>query len=330
VRVAVVGGGIFGCTAAAELAREHHVTLYERHSDLLHGAARAHQGRIHRGYHYPRDPHAGDLAVRAAEFESRFPGTVVVGGVHHYLIAEDSRVDVATYRRFVASAGLPWWPATPALVRADTVTACITVPERFVVADALRGTLRRDLAGVDLVLGAEADVDALAERYDFVVDATYGRHWPEPLQYEVCETVLVELGPQFAGQGFVVMDGDYISLDPHGRHHMLYDVRHSVHAVNDTPDHLVPLIDRGLVYTVHSRMDAMLATAGRFLAGLARPVYRGSYFTVRAVVPDDGTDARPTLIRTDGNVVRVLAGKMVSAPWAARQVANAVAAVPVP
>lgn len=331
MRVAVVGGGIFGCVSAAELAREHDVTLYERHGRLLAGASRANQGRLHRGYHYPRDPNAGELAGRAAEFENRFPATVIGGGVHHYLIAEDSRVDADTYRSFVADAGLPWWPTTSALVREGAVTACITVPERHVAVDALRATLVRELhdSGVDVAFGVEAAVDELAGQYDLVVDATYGRHWPEPLRYEVCETVLVGLGPQFAGQGFVVMDGAYISLDPHGRFHMLYDVRHSVHAVNEIPDHLAPLVDRGLVYTVHSHADAMLATARRFLAGLDQPVYRGSYFTIRAVLPDDGTDARPTLIRTEGNVVRVLAGKMVAAPWAAREIAKSIEMAPV-
>lgn len=326
MRIAVVGGGVFGCTTAIELAAEHDVTLYERHPGILLGATRANQGRIHCGYHYPRDPHAGELATRAAEFEARFPAAVVDGGAHLYLVAEDSRVDADAYRQFVRAAGLPWRPAVSAVVRSGAVTACISVPEGFVAVEALRATLRRELraAGVELVLGMDIGIDGLAERHDFVVDATYGRHWPEPLQYEVCETVLVDLGPRFARQGFVVMDGDYISLDPHGRHHMLYDVRHSVHAVNTVPGHLAPLIDRGLVYTVHSHMEAMLTTARRFLTGVDRPVYRGSYFTVRAVLPDDGTDSRPTLVRADGNVVRILAGKLVAAPWAARQVANAV------
>jgi hypothetical protein len=317
----VVGGGLFGATAATHLVRAgHDVTLYERHRELLFGATRANQGRLHRGYHYARDVHAVELWRQADEFEARFPDAVI-RSKSHYVIASD----LEAYRRFCDAAPLPWWPDSSPLVRN---LPHIAVPEVYVNVDRLRWQLRNELTGVRLRLGCDADPEQLASGYDWVVDATYGRYWSELLRYEVCETVLVQLGPQWTGQGFVVVDGEYCSLDPHGSAHMLYDVAHSVHAVNEVPDHIAPLIDRGLVYTVHSHIDAMLDSARRFFHELERPVYRGSLFTIRAVLPDDGTDARPTLVRVDGNVVRVLAGKMVAAPWAARQVANAIAMVP--
>lgn len=321
MKAAIVGGGLFGATTAVELARAGvDVTLYERHHDLLMGATRANQGRVHRGYHYPRDPHAAELATRAAEFEARF-GPALVESRQHYLVAADS--DAGAYEKFVHDAGLPWTPVESPLVRPGSVGASISVAERLVDADRLRAMLRGELAAVRVCCGTPADIEALAGEYDWVVDATYGRYWPEQLQYEVCETVLVDLDARFRGQGFVVMDGDYCSLDPRGRRHMLYDVAHSVHAVNEIPDYLAGLIDVGLVYSVHSHVEAMLNSARRFLH-IGHAIYSGSYFTVRAVLPDDGTDARPTLIREDGNVIRVLAGKLAAAPWAAKRVAEAV------
>jgi len=327
VRVAVVGGGLFGATAAVDLHRSGaNVTLYERHDDLLMGATRANQGRIHRGYHYPRDPNAGELSQHADRVAARFPGAVIRGNSHRYVIAADSRVDAEHYREFCASAGLRWMPATSWLVRSGTV---ISASEAFLDVRKARALLRRELHGVDVRCNAPTQIDRLAGSYDHVIDATYGRYWPEPLDYEVCETALIELPPRYRRQSFVVMDGPFISLDPHGPAHMLYDVRHSVHAVNEVPDHLSSLLDRGLVRTSHTHVDAMLDTARRFLSHLDSPVYLGSLFTVRAVLPDDGTDARPTLIRTDGNITRILAGKLCTAPWAAEQVASRLAAVPV-
>ncbi|HEY6012740.1 MAG TPA: FAD-dependent oxidoreductase [Candidatus Limnocylindrales bacterium] len=338
MRVAVVGGGLFGSLAAVELARAGvAVTLYERHGDLLMGATRANQGRIHRGYHYPRDPAAGGLAEHADRLVARLPGAVVQGNTHHYLIADGSLVDAVRYEQFCRAAGLPWQPSPSSLVLGDPVT--VRAPEAFLDVDRARTILRRELlaAGVRVLVGASgrtaADVDALTWHYDRVVDTTYGRYWPGPLRYEVCETALIELGPRYRGQSFVVMDGPYVSLDPHGPAHMLYDVRHSVHAVSETPEavpeYLAPLLDRGLVRTDHTHLPDMLATARRFLSLPDRPTYLGSLFTVRAVLPDDGTDARPTLIRTDGAVTRVLAGKLCTAPWAAEQVARQLAPVPV-
>lgn len=324
MRVAVVGGGIFGCTAAVELARTGaRVTLYERHPGLLMGATRAHQGRIHRGYHYPRDPRAGTLNRHADRLAARFPTAVVRSNTHRYLIAADSKLTDAEYFQFVVGSGLRWEAATSPLIRPDTVTARIVVPESFLDIDKARRVLHRELLAADarvLVGIDEADIGHLAGSYDRVIDATYGRYWPEPLRYEVCETVLLGLGPQYRAQSFVVMDGNFVSLDPHGEHHMLYDVQHSVHAVNEIPEHLADLLDRGPVRTQHTHLEAMLDTARRYLRDLGTPTYHGSLFTIRAVLPDDGTDARPTLIRQDGNITRILAGKLVTAPWAAEQV----------
>lgn len=326
MRVAVVGAGLFGATAAVEVARSGaSVTLYERHDDLLMGATRANQGRIHRGYHYPRDPRAGELSQHADRFAARFSGAVIHGNTHRYVIAEDSRVDAERYREFCRTAGLRWMPATSWLVRSGLVLAA---GEAFLDVRKVRAILRRELQGVDVRCNAPTNVGLLAQNYEHVIDATYGRHWPEPLRYEVCETALIELPPRYRGQSFVVMDGPFISLDPHGPAHMLYDVQHSVHAVGEVPEHLAPLLDRGIVRTKHTHVEAMLDTARRFLRHLGTPVYVGSLFTVRAVLPDDGTDARPTLIRTDGNITRILAGKLCTAPWAAEQVAQRLAAVP--
>jgi FAD dependent oxidoreductase len=54
--VAVLGGGLQGCCVAIELAmRGIRVTLFERNSTLLAGAATANEGKIHLGYTYASD-----------------------------------------------------------------------------------------------------------------------------------------------------------------------------------------------------------------------------------------------------------------------------------
>ena len=66
MKIAVVGGGLFGCTAAIYAARAgHEVHLLEAKRDLMRGATAGTFARGHRGYHYPRSPETGRESRRA-------------------------------------------------------------------------------------------------------------------------------------------------------------------------------------------------------------------------------------------------------------------------
>ena len=53
-KVAVIGGGIFGITAAFTLSQNNEVDLFEKNDDLITQASYVNQYRLHRGSHYPR------------------------------------------------------------------------------------------------------------------------------------------------------------------------------------------------------------------------------------------------------------------------------------
>lgn len=325
MRVAVVGGGVFGATAAVDLARAGAtVDLYEAQPDLLLGATARCQGRLHSGYHYPRSDSTAAAARDAApEFAARYP-QAIRRSAQHYVIAQDSRVSAAEYLAFCDRLGLPYEVVEPPQVHGAQL--CVRVPEAFVDVDVLRRMLRHDLAmaGVDVLYGTRGGPDMSG--YDLTVMATYGHPWSKPLRYELCEVALVEVA-RYEGQSFVVLDGDHVSLDPYGRVHMLYDVVNSVHSYGYAPDVYQDLLRRwGPVRTALSRWEAMLKTAGQHLRGLEPggqgvAIYHGSLFAIRAVLPDvDATDERPTLIERNGDVVSILAGKICTAVAAARQV----------
>jgi hypothetical protein len=332
MKAAVIGAGIFGCTAAIELARNGlEVDLFDRHGRILQGASRANCFRLHHGYHYPRDPQP-DLARDAARFAARFPDAIDRSARHYYCVAKNnSHVTGEEFLAFCDGLGLPYEQATPLQVLGSAVDACVRVPEATVNVKALRATLYRELAGVEFYPDTTIQPDQLTD-YDWVIQSTYGRSTSKVLRWEVCETALVRLGRQFAGRSFVILDGPFACLDPEPdtTEHVLYDVANSVHSANvgtapHIPAHLAPLVDRGRVFTAHTRVEAMLQTLRRFLGGVGIPEYCGSRFTVRAVLPDvEATDARPTLVERRGRVVSILSGKIATAVTAAEQVAGLV------
>ena len=54
MKIAIVGGGIFGLTIAAVLGKNgFSVDLFEEKKDVFMAASGINQFRLHRGYHYP-------------------------------------------------------------------------------------------------------------------------------------------------------------------------------------------------------------------------------------------------------------------------------------
>lgn len=332
MRAAVVGAGIFGCTAAIEMAQAgFEVDLFERRESILLAASRGNQGRLHGGFHYPRSlTTAREVRDAAPVFAARFPAAVGSPGAHYYLVAKDSRTATEKYLAFCDELELRYTTVDRhRLVRSDTVDLIVRAEsESFVDLVALRGVLRRELAAnaVRVVLNTPVSPEGLTSGFDVVVDATYGRMGTRPLRFELTEIALVRLGQQYAGLSFVVMDGPFVSLDPLAGTdlHMLYDVDRSIHHVSDeyeVPDAWVNLVDRGVKHVSTTRVDGMLHGAREFLTAVGMPEYQGSLFTVRAVLPDvDETDERPTLVERDRNLITVLSGKIATAVTAGRRV----------
>jgi glycine/D-amino acid oxidase-like deaminating enzyme len=345
--VGIVGAGIFGVTAAWELAAAGHaVTLYEQRDDILSGATSHNFFRVHRGYHYPRDiPTAVDARDGYDSFSQVFLAAFTAQVPHHYAIAvTDSLTTVEQFEQHCRQVGLRARRThLPELVP-GSVAACYEVDEAF-----YDTTLLRKVAW-ELLLSARVRVELrsgytardIANAHDFVVVATYGSLneilpalgcAPIDLQYELCEVPIVHT-PDLDRLSLVVMDGPFSSIAPYGNNcHVLADVVHSVHVrsvgrmnpgFRDYPRGLVSA--RALPPRM-SRIAPILASTRRFLASLEGAVHVGSHFAVRVVVPGlDSTDARQTVVRwASPRVMSILSGKVSTSVDTARLVAREIA-----
>jgi len=244
VSVGVIGGGIFGATAAWELAAAGlAVTLYEKRDDILSGTTSRNFFRVHRGYHYPRDlPTARDARDGFDSFAQVFSAAFTAPVPHHYAIAmADSLTTVEQFERHCDRVGLrARRTRLPELVP-GSVAVCFEVDEAY-----YDTTLLRKLAW-ECLLSAQVRVELrsaraardIARAHDFVVVAAYGSLneilpdlgcEPIELQYELCEVPIVHT-PDLDRLSLVVLDGPFVSVAPYGGNcHALYDLVHSVHA----------------------------------------------------------------------------------------------------
>jgi hypothetical protein len=342
-RVAVVGAGIFGVTAAVHLARAgHDVELFERSDRILSGASFANQYRLHRGYHYPRSKETALQSLRAEPaFREHYGEAVFTGGDHYYCIAaSETKTSCEQFEAFCRDVGLSYEPVTLDLVDPSMIAGSYRVTERLIDVEALVRLCRAKIerSGVNLKLNASFD-PTMARDYDLTVVATYANlnsTLPErvgtnrPFQFEVCEKPVVSLPPEFTGKSAVVMDGPFMCFDPIGRtgRFVLGNVVHAIHATNVAPEPIVdeaiaPMLDRGVVVDpAVTNIERFLEHGSRYIPGLRDARHLGSMFTIRAVLPHtDATDERPTQVTDLGDGwISIFSGKIGTCVEAAEEV----------
>lgn len=350
MRIAVVGGGLFGCTAAIKLAEEgHEVHLYEKGPGLLGAASGINQYRLHKGYHYPRS----DRTIRECKeglnsFKRLFGKSILTTNERYYAIAaKGSKTSPKKYLEVLEANRLPYKVEKPI---SKHLALLIRVKEDCVDPHMLRNEclIRLVKAGVEIHIKAEAG-PFLRSAFDKIVVAAYANNNAvlealdcplEKYQYEVCEkpVIALERNPEtwrthnYRNFSMVVMDGNFCSLDPFGStgNHVMGHVEHAIHSrnVGEFPEvawRLEGYLNNGIVKKpVGSRWGKIKRASQKYMPFLKDAIHIGSMFTVRTVLPKkDKTDERPTIVeQVDDQVIRVFSGKLGTASQASRTIVS--------
>jgi hypothetical protein len=250
--LAVIGGGIFGLTAALEAARlKMAVSVFERSANALQGASKINTGVVHLGYHYPRSMETVLQSQRgSAPFTERFSDCILSDFPKYYCVASEASLTSAeAYLAFCEQRHLPYrleYPPDPFLDR-ERVRLSIRVSEGIFDYRALRARLLEELnryRHVSLltqheVVGAAvlnhgdrrkrlqvlSNGSVTEQEFDCVLNASYANtnfvnslFGAEPLnlQYEVSEFVVLSIPWQDGPLAVTVMDGPFCTINPFG------------------------------------------------------------------------------------------------------------------
>ena len=338
MRVAVIGGGLFGCTAAALAAKHgHEVHLFEAKPKLMQGATSCCYYRLHRGYHYPRSLETGQESLSAEEsFRLWYGKAVIDGGQQYYAVPEDAKVTGPEFQGFMDALKLRY----RRIERHPSVNAkwVFEVEEPRVDA-AMLSILATDAveeSGVHVHVGRPA---GKLDGFDRIIVAAYAgtnqilkRLGLPQVEYkfQVVEKPIVALPAAFANTSIVVMD--HCCVDPHQYTdcHAIGHVSATFHHENVgieplVPLHLLPYVERGVVrerdgYAV-SRINDVVRAMADVIPAVRGCEYMGSMYSVRALLAgQESTDARPTLLRRlSDQVAQIFSGKLGTAVVAAEQ-----------
>jgi L-2-hydroxyglutarate oxidase LhgO len=99
-KVAIIGGGFYGCTAALILSKKYDVEIFEKENDILSGASKVNQFRFHRGYHYPRSQITIDQIKNSYKKFIKFFGNDVLKQTKNYYAVAKYK-SMTSYGKFI-------------------------------------------------------------------------------------------------------------------------------------------------------------------------------------------------------------------------------------
>ena len=203
MKIAIIGGGIFGITCAIKLAPDHQITIFEKNDDILKSASDTHQCRIHRGYHYPRsDETVQELLSCESSFIGEFSDAQMNETENFYCVSKnDSLVSADEYIDFCNRNSLEYKKSILEVVDENSIQLCLKVKETLYDYEKLKQICWQKLKslGVNVKLNNQVN-DDIFDKFDFVIICTYANtnslldKFPEKqrdFQFEICEKILL-------------------------------------------------------------------------------------------------------------------------------------------
>lgn len=362
MKVAVVGGGVFGAMTALRLEQAgHKVSIFERLPSLMMGASYNNQNRLHLGFHYPRDDETAYQCVRGFErFVKEFESCILSNFKNAYFIASnDSLTTPASFLTFCHRHGLKIRDInleefTP---KVRHVEMGVLTEEVVYDASLVRENIidRLKSSDVEIQLGVEV-VDISRDfpsgylistsvesnrNFDAVVNCSYAdinrltsnlNHKINIQRYEYTALPIIELDlPE--PTGITILDGPFMTLLPFGKtnQYLLYHVKHVVIACDEAAflnrKWLQPDTSPFAGIDKEAWFSTMLESCVRFLPSLREARLAGYLQGPRMVLAKrDDTDARPSIVTEhEPGYITVFSGKIDHCTWVADEIASILA-----
>lgn len=351
----VIGGGIFGVEVALKAkSLGLSVKVYESKDDILSGASKNNQNRLHLGFHYPRDLETGRQCIRGFDaFQQKYRESIQEGFLNAYFIANRNSLTSPTdYLAFCEELGVPFQQISSKdfsidVRGADSGILCDEVVYDCRILKNLAWKML-DRQMVDVALQTRVTkVVQRAEGYDVessdgstvaaevIVNASYAdinritSQLGFPISknlYEYTAVPIIKL--PLPRVGVTIMDGPFMTILPYGKtdHFLLYNVVQSVVA-SDVAE-LMPTewlmpetapfqkIDKAAFF------ERMITQCSEYLPALKGAELVGFQEGPRMVLAKtEESDARPSIVNDHcGNYISVFSGKIDHSMWVADEV----------
>lgn len=331
MKIAVIGAGFFGSTAALILSKKHDVDLYEKSDTILNGASLANQFRFHLGYHYPRSSETvNEIKKNYKYFEKFFGKNVFQKTLNLYGIASNkSKINYENYIKFLNEKNLKY-KEVKSNYFSDQIEGQIISNEKNLNYFKIKNLIQKKLLNnkVNILFNTEFNKNILND-YDKVIISTYdqnnsilkkiGYKVENKFRFELIEKILVKLPQKYKNLSCIVLDGEFVCIDPYlgTNYHLLSDVKYSklevIQGIYPKFKHEnKKYLNAGLVKNIkNSKFKSFIKHGSKYLPFIKKSKYIGSFFVVRAIKKNkEQTDERLNeIVESKKKVISIFSGK---------------------
>ncbi len=342
--IIIAGGGIFGLTSAIVLSDAgYDVTIIEKNNDILLGATKCNQNRIHYGFHYPRSIQTSEESLIGLSSFKEFYGDSINNSFEKfYAISKiNSHVNSEQFYTFAQSIGLDLiekWPDKKFLNKENIESCWLTKEPVFDYYKLREIILFKINSRKNIKILRNCTINNIKEnvailnnnfkiKFKYLINATYAG-FSEFLQQigckpirnkiQLCVMPILKTNYSLPQTGITIMDGPFCSLMPKGfnkEQYILYHVAHSVNQeyIGSKTIDWFPI--KGIIE------NNIIEMSKQYYPILNDMTLIDSWITTRIVLPDhEIDDARPTLVlENKENIFSIFSGKITTCVDAANK-----------
>lgn len=315
MKIAIIGAGIFGCSIASRLSKEDKVksvVLYEKSSNILQGAAKNNQHRLHLGYHYPRSKETIEqIRSTLPLFLQEYGSCVRTIDKNYYLVANESDTSSDEYKKIFPELVEVDKSLLQSDIKVDKISAAFLTKEGCIDITELHKRLVEGLNSDKILVKTNTTFDE--DSFDVVINTSYSdcTLFTDKLdvKYELCCLPLIT-NPFSIKQSITIVDGQYSSIYETERQDI-----YTLSNVKTTP--FYKTTNKNDFIKAFNSSDFDYENIVKNICEETKKFFKhdnynvvGKYISPKVKIRDDAGDVRTTKIIKDGKYITVLQGKI--------------------
>ena len=324
-KLAIIGAGFYGCTAALILSKDYDVEIFEKENDILNSASKINQFRFHRGYHYPRSQKTIDQIKYSYKKFTKFYGKNVLKSTNNFyaISKKNSVTSFDRYIKILKKNKLFYKKIINEKLFSNLIEGAIKSNEKTLNYFKIKKKITQLLKEYKIKINFSAFVNKkMLKDFDKIIVCTYANNnqilkllGVKPVskyKYELIEKIIIKLPSKYKNLSLVVLDGKFVCLDPYlgTKYHLLSDVKHSkIEVINNKHPYFKNFKKKLINNTVHknikiSNYKKFIDKSKKYLPFIKEAKYIGSFFVTRAIKCNvEKTDERTTEIKKINNKI---------------------------